>query len=175
MIAAHIPWRDRGRPPRRAARSWGAAGERASRHGIALRLDLDPRLGEIVGDERKVKQVLLNLLSNAVKFTSEPARRTEPSQYSCAPTAARCPLGPGPYDRSPRLPEHGHELTPAVWQRERDDLLRVPAPVHVAHHLVGFPAHVLQVLRTHVERPDDPAALGQSCVGSPGQWGGTMP
>ncbi len=46
--------------------------ERALRHGIAL--DLDPRLGEIVGDERKVKQVLLNLLSNAVKFTSEGGR-----------------------------------------------------------------------------------------------------
>ena len=45
--------------------------ERAARHGIALHLDLDPRLGELVGDERKVKQVLLNLLSNAVKFTSE--------------------------------------------------------------------------------------------------------
>jgi len=45
--------------------------ERASRHGIALQLDLDPQLGELVGDERKVKQVLLNLLSNAVKFTPE--------------------------------------------------------------------------------------------------------
>ena len=45
--------------------------ERAGRHGIALQLDIDPRLGEIVGDERKVKQVLVNLLSNAVKFTPE--------------------------------------------------------------------------------------------------------
>ena len=45
--------------------------ERASRHGITLQLDIDPRLGELVGDERKVKQVLLNLLSNAVKFTPE--------------------------------------------------------------------------------------------------------
>jgi len=45
--------------------------ERASRHGIAMQLDLDPQLGELVGDERKVKQVLLNLLSNAVKFTPE--------------------------------------------------------------------------------------------------------
>ncbi len=48
--------------------------ERAARHGIALELGLDPRLGEIVGDERKVKQVLLNLLSNAVKFTPEGGR-----------------------------------------------------------------------------------------------------
>jgi two-component system, NtrC family, sensor kinase len=48
--------------------------ERASRHSIALQLDIDPRLGEVVGDERKVKQVLLNLLSNAVKFTPEGGR-----------------------------------------------------------------------------------------------------
>jgi two-component system, NtrC family, sensor kinase len=48
--------------------------ERAGRHGIALEVDIDPRLGEVVGDERKVKQVLLNLLSNAVKFTPEGGR-----------------------------------------------------------------------------------------------------
>jgi two-component system, NtrC family, sensor kinase len=48
--------------------------ERAGRHGIALELDLDPGLGELVGDERKVKQVVLNLLSNAVKFTPEGGR-----------------------------------------------------------------------------------------------------
>jgi signal transduction histidine kinase len=48
--------------------------ERAARHGIALELDVDPGLGELVGDERKVKQVLLNLLSNAVKFTPEGGR-----------------------------------------------------------------------------------------------------
>jgi signal transduction histidine kinase len=48
--------------------------ERAARHAIALLVDVDSRLGEVVGDERKVKQVLLNLLSNAVKFTPEGGR-----------------------------------------------------------------------------------------------------
>jgi len=45
--------------------------ERAARRAITLALEIDPRLGEIKGDERKVKQVLLNLLSNAIKFTPE--------------------------------------------------------------------------------------------------------
>ena len=45
--------------------------ERAWRHGIALAVTVDPGLGRFVGDERKIKQVLLNLLSNAVKFTPE--------------------------------------------------------------------------------------------------------
>jgi signal transduction histidine kinase len=48
--------------------------ERAARHGIGLDIDVDPRLGAFVGDERKIKQVLLNLLSNAVKFTPEGGR-----------------------------------------------------------------------------------------------------
>jgi len=50
--------------------------ERATRHGIALGLKVDERLGEFVGDERKIKQILLNLLSNAVKFTPEGGRIT---------------------------------------------------------------------------------------------------
>ena len=48
--------------------------ERATRHGITVDLDVDERLGEYLGDERKIKQILLNLLSNAVKFTPEGGR-----------------------------------------------------------------------------------------------------
>ena len=48
--------------------------ERATRHGITLTQTVDERLGDIVADERKVKQILLNLLSNAVKFTPEGGR-----------------------------------------------------------------------------------------------------
>jgi len=48
--------------------------ERAGRHGVALDLVVDERLGDVVGDERKVRQVLLNLLSNAVKFTPDGGR-----------------------------------------------------------------------------------------------------
>jgi len=48
--------------------------ERAVKHGITLDVDVDDRLGEYIGDERKIKQILLNLLSNAVKFTPEGGR-----------------------------------------------------------------------------------------------------
>jgi len=48
--------------------------ERAGRRGITLERHVDERVGEIRGDQRKVKQVLLNLLSNAVKFTPEGGR-----------------------------------------------------------------------------------------------------
>jgi signal transduction histidine kinase len=48
--------------------------ERAGRRGIALHQAAEEGLGQIRGDERKVKQVLLNLLSNAIKFTLDGGR-----------------------------------------------------------------------------------------------------
>ena len=48
--------------------------ERAGRRGIALQQIVDQQLGQVRGDERKIKQVLLNLLSNALKFTPEGGR-----------------------------------------------------------------------------------------------------
>jgi signal transduction histidine kinase/putative methionine-R-sulfoxide reductase with GAF domain len=48
--------------------------ERAERHRIALGVTLDPALGAITADERKLKQILVNLLSNAVKFTPDGGR-----------------------------------------------------------------------------------------------------
>jgi signal transduction histidine kinase len=48
--------------------------ERAQHHAIALAQEVDPALGTLLADERKLKQILLNLLSNAVKFTPDGGR-----------------------------------------------------------------------------------------------------
>jgi signal transduction histidine kinase len=48
--------------------------ERAGRRGIVLHQAADAGVGQLPGDERKIKQVLLNLLSNAIKFTPDGGR-----------------------------------------------------------------------------------------------------
>ena len=47
-------------------------GQRAKDKGLELKLEVDPALPKIlVGDQRRITQVLLNLLTNAVKYTDK--------------------------------------------------------------------------------------------------------
>ena len=48
--------------------------DRAARHDLTLAVEVEPDLPPVVGDERKIKQILLNFLSNAVKFTPDGGR-----------------------------------------------------------------------------------------------------
>ena len=48
--------------------------ERAQRRSLTLDKVVDAGVGQIQGDERKIRQVVLNLLSNAIKFTPEGGR-----------------------------------------------------------------------------------------------------
>ncbi len=50
--------------------------EKAHAHRIGLDVRLDPALGTMLADARKLKQIVYNLLSNAVKFTPEGGRVT---------------------------------------------------------------------------------------------------
>jgi signal transduction histidine kinase len=43
--------------------------ERATRNGVELGLEVDPAVGIVEADERRIRQIVFNLLSNAVKFT----------------------------------------------------------------------------------------------------------
>ena len=73
--------------------------ERAARHGIDLHLEVDGGVGELVADERKIKQVMLNLLSNAVKFTPEGGRvdvRTVPTDGGVEISVADTGIGIAP-------------------------------------------------------------------------------
>jgi signal transduction histidine kinase len=95
--------------------------ERASRHGIALGLNVDPRLGDFVGDERKIKQILLNLLSNALKFTPEGGRvsvKAMPADGSVEVSVTDTGIGIAPEDQEVIFEEFRQVRANSAQKRE---------------------------------------------------------
>src|SRR4029434_2305591 len=93
--------------------------ERAGRRSIALHTSIDNRLGQIQGDERKIRQVVLNLLSNAIKFTSEGGRievRAVPVDGSRDVSASATGVGIAPEDQEAVFEEFRQVGTSAAKQ-----------------------------------------------------------
>jgi signal transduction histidine kinase len=49
----------------------------AAKKGLRLIVEVSPEVGHIVGDQRRVEQILINLANNAIKFTDEGQVRIE--------------------------------------------------------------------------------------------------
>jgi signal transduction histidine kinase len=95
--------------------------ERATRHGLALDVSVDDRLGPFVGDERKIRQVLLNLLSNAVKFTPEGGRvtvRAAPANGGVEISVSDTGIGIAPEDQEAIFQEFRQVGTDYARKRE---------------------------------------------------------
>jgi signal transduction histidine kinase len=43
----------------------------ADKKKLPIRVQIDPQIGEVINDRRRVEQVIINLLNNAIKFTEE--------------------------------------------------------------------------------------------------------
>ena len=97
--------------------------ERATKHGINLDVTVDERLGDFVGDERKIKQILLNLLSNAVKFTPEGGRigiSARQADGSVEISVSDTGIGIAPEDQ-PKIFEEFRQVGARLCSQERRD------------------------------------------------------
>jgi signal transduction histidine kinase len=94
---------------------------RAANHAITLHLEVDRRLGECVGDERKLKQVLVNLVANAVKFTPEGGRvevRAAPANGGVEFAVSDTGIGIAPEDQEAIFEEFRQVGTDYAKKRE---------------------------------------------------------
>ena len=95
--------------------------ERATRHGLTMDVSVDDQLGQFVGDERKIRQVLLNLLSNAVKFTPEGGRitiRAAPADGGVEISVSDTGIGIAPEDQEAIFQEFRQVGTDYARKRE---------------------------------------------------------
>ena len=95
--------------------------ERAAGRGIALSTEIDPEIGQVEADERKVKQIVLNLLTNAVKFTPAGGRiRLRATRTGEGVTVAITDTGVGiaPADQARVFEEFAQARTGAAGEQE---------------------------------------------------------
>jgi signal transduction histidine kinase len=95
--------------------------DRAARHALTVELTVDESLGDVVGDERKLKQVLLNLLSNAVKFTPDGGRvevRAVPANGTVEISVTDTGVGIAPADQEAIFEEFRQVGTDYARKRE---------------------------------------------------------
>jgi signal transduction histidine kinase len=98
-----------------------------SKHGINLDVTIDERLGDFVGDERKIKQILLNLLSNAVKLTPEGGRigiNARQADGSVEISVSDTGIGIAPEDQA-KIFEEFRQVGRRLFPQERRDWPRV--------------------------------------------------
>ena len=84
-------------------------------------VSVDDQLGQFVGDERKIRQVLLNLLSNAVKFTPEGGRitiRAAPADGGVEISVSDTGIGIAPEDQEAIFQEFRQVGTDYARKRE---------------------------------------------------------
>ncbi|WP_245777304.1 EAL domain-containing protein [Brevundimonas viscosa] len=80
--------------------------ERAGAKGLDLAVYVDPRLGPVLADPTRLRQVISNLVNNAIKFTETGGVliRIEPAADGAGIEAAIIDTGPGiPADKLPKL------------------------------------------------------------------------
>jgi PAS domain S-box-containing protein len=86
----------------------------ALEHGCALSVVMESRPLPVVGDARRVRQILLNLLSNAIKFG-----HGSPVQIRCAPAEGGITV---------EVSDHGPGIPPADLERIFDDFVQLGEP-----------------------------------------------
>jgi signal transduction histidine kinase len=99
--------------------------ERATKHGINLDVTIDERLGDFVGDERKIKQILLNLLSNTVKFTPGGGRigiAARQADGSVEISVSDTGIGISPEDQANIFEEFGRSEATTLTREKGQDL-----------------------------------------------------
>lgn len=99
---------------------------------IELRVDIEDDLPHIIGDKRRIRQIMLNLISNAVKFTTEGSVSITARREGDAIYLAVADTGIG-------IPEDQRDVIFETFRQAKHDLPEVPGTglgLPIAKHFV---------------------------------------